>query len=59
MSKHLSIKQDSLFCFVTMRSTKLGCFRLCSWYLWKALSEEGASAWFHGVWTCSIKVLEY
>jgi hypothetical protein len=99
-----------------MRSPKLGCFRSCSWYLWKALEEEGciglvswrldlrcksswilndffievclfclylwnplnwdaldhvldlfgklsrrrgASAWFHGVWTCSVEVLEY
>ncbi len=30
-----------LFCFLVMRSTKPGCFRLCSWYLWKALDEEG------------------
>jgi hypothetical protein len=29
-----------LFCFVVMRSTKLGCFRSCSLYLWKALNEE-------------------
>jgi hypothetical protein len=30
-----------LFCIVVMRSTKLGCFRLCSTCLWKALSQEG------------------
>jgi len=24
-----------------MRSTELGCFKLCSWSLWKALEEEG------------------
>ncbi len=30
-----------LFCFVPMRSTELGCFRLCSWALLKALQEEG------------------
>jgi hypothetical protein len=29
-----------LLCFVSMRSTELGCFRLCSWCLWKALDEE-------------------
>ncbi len=29
-----------LFCFVPMRSNELGCFRLCSWSLWKALEEE-------------------
>jgi len=38
---HLSMKEGSLFCFVVMRSTKLGCFRSCSWCLWKALDEEG------------------
>jgi hypothetical protein len=29
-----------LFCFVVMRSTELGCFRSCSWCLWKALDED-------------------
>jgi len=29
-----------LFCFVVMRSTKLGYFKLC-WCLWKALNEKG------------------
>jgi hypothetical protein len=38
---NLSMKEGSLFCFVVMRSTELGCFRLCSWCLWKALNEEG------------------
>ncbi len=38
---HLSMKEGSLFCFVVMRSTKLGHFRLCSWCLWKALDDEG------------------
>jgi hypothetical protein len=37
---HLSMKEGSLFCFVVMRSTELGCFRSCSWCLWKALDEE-------------------
>jgi len=37
----LCMKEGSLFCFVLMRSTKPGCFRLCSWCLWKALDEEG------------------
>jgi hypothetical protein len=31
----------ALFCFVVMRSIELGCFKLCSWCLWKALDEEG------------------
>jgi hypothetical protein len=47
-----------VFCFVLfvlMRSTELGCFRSCSWSLWKALNKEGASAWFHGIWTCGCR----
>ncbi len=28
-------------CFVIMRSTQLGCFRSCSWCLWKALDKKG------------------
>jgi len=39
---HLSMKEGCLFVlFVTMRSIKLGCFRLGSLYLWKALEVEG------------------
>jgi hypothetical protein len=38
---HLSMKEGSLFCFVGMRSTEPGCFRPCSWCLWKALNEDG------------------
>jgi len=37
-------KVVSLFCFVLfvlMKSTGLGCLRLFSWSLWKALDEEG------------------
>jgi len=30
-----------LFCFVVMIYTEPGCFRSCSWCLWKALHEEG------------------
>jgi hypothetical protein len=52
------MKDGSLFCFVGMRSTELGCFRSCSWCLWKALDEGGVHRlWFHDVWTCSAKVL--
>jgi hypothetical protein len=25
----------------------------------KLLRRMGASAWYHGVWTCSVEVLEY
>ncbi len=39
----LSMKQGSLFCFVVMRPTEPGCFRLCCWCLWKALNEEGCT----------------
>jgi len=49
----------SFVLFVLMRSTEPGCFRSCSWSLWKALDEQGASAWFHGIWTCGVEVLEY
>jgi len=40
---YLSIKKGSLFCFVVMRSTEPGWFRLCSWCLWKALNKEGCT----------------
>ncbi len=40
-SPNLPMKEDSLFCFVVMRSIELGCFRPCSLCLWKALDEEG------------------
>jgi hypothetical protein len=59
VGKHLSIKECSLLYLVLMRSTEPGCFRLRSWSPWKALKEEGALAWFHGVWTCSAKIVEY
>jgi hypothetical protein len=36
----LSMKEGSLFCFVVMRPTELGCVRSYSWCLWKALEEE-------------------
>jgi hypothetical protein len=34
---YLSMNEGGLFCIVVMRSTELGCFRSCSWCLWKAL----------------------
>ncbi len=37
---YLWSKVVCLFCFVLMRSIELGCFRLCSWCLWKGLDEE-------------------
>ncbi len=46
-----------MFCFAVMRSTDasdcvLGVFG-------KLLTRRGAWAWFHDVWTCAAKVLEY
>ncbi len=49
----------ALFCFVVMRSTKPGCFRLCSYVFGKLSMRRGVWAWFHDVWTCGAKVLEY
>jgi hypothetical protein len=63
--KNLSMKEGSLFvCFVL--------FCLSSWdplnndasghvlgVFGKLLRRRGASAWFHGVWTCGVEVLEY
>jgi hypothetical protein len=46
-------------CFVVMRSIEPECFRSCSWCIWKAPTRRGAWAWFHDIWTCSAKVLEY
>jgi hypothetical protein len=56
---NLCMKQGSLFCFVTMKSTKLGGLKLCSWYVWKSLDKEGCIILVHDIWTCSVKVLEY
>ncbi len=38
---YLSMKEDSLFCFVFMRFIEPGCFRSCSLCLSKAFDEEG------------------
>jgi len=48
-------------CFVVMRSTKLGCFRLCSWCLWGALDREGCMAlvpWRLDLWCKSSWILK-
>jgi len=50
---YLFMKEGSLFCFVFMRSTEAGCFRLFSCVVFgNLLTKRGAWAWFHGVWTC-------
>jgi hypothetical protein len=46
---NLSMKEGSLFCFVVMKSTRLGCFRLCSWCLWKALMVGGLGSMNFGL----------
>jgi hypothetical protein len=48
-----------LFCFVTMRFIKPRVFQIILLVsLEKSLTRRGASAWFHNVWTCGVKVLE-
>jgi len=52
------MKEGSLFCFLVMRSTEhasdpiLGVFGTL-------VTKRGARAWFHDIWTCGAKVLEY
>jgi len=54
------MKEVILFCGYEIHWTRMpGCFRSCSWCLWKALNKMGAWAWFHDFWTCKAKVLEY
>jgi len=40
-SSYISMKEGNLIYFVVMRSTKLRCFKSCSWCLWKAFDKEG------------------
>jgi hypothetical protein len=53
---YLSMKEGSLFCFVCTydppNRDALGLFG-------KLLRRRGALAWFNGVWTCGVEVLEY
>jgi hypothetical protein len=55
------MKEGCLFVlFVLMRSTQLGDASDCVLGFFGKLSmRRGALAWFHGVWTCGAKVLEY
>ncbi len=41
LGRHLIYLWRKVVCFVVIRSTELGCFRLCSLSLWKALDEKG------------------
>jgi len=57
---YLQRKVVSLFYFVPMRSIKLGCFRLHSYSLWKALEEEGCNGLGFMVFGLEVyEVLEY
>jgi len=55
------MKEGSLFCFVAMRSAEMGCMLQIVFFavFGKPLTRRGAWAWFHDVWTCAAKVLEY
>jgi len=55
------MKEGSFVLFVLMRSTENGDVSdhvLGS--LWKSSKGGGGAwAWFHGVWTCGVEVIEY
>ncbi len=53
---HVSINEGSLFCFVVTRFIEPGCFRLC---VLGVFGKRLTRAWFHDVWSCCAKVLEY
>jgi len=58
---NLSMKEGRLFVlflFVPMRSIQLGDASDLGLF-GKLLRRRGALAWFHGIWTCCAKVLEY
>jgi hypothetical protein len=61
----ISIYEGRLFvCFVFGLSDEIhatGMLKIASLVslVGKLLRRRGASAWFHGVWTCCTKVLEY
>ncbi len=49
-----------LFWSLVMKSTKLRCFRLCSWCLWKAFNKEGCMGlvpWHLDLWCKSSWIL--
>jgi hypothetical protein len=53
------MKKGSLFCFVVMRSTKLGSFRSFFDVFGKLSMRRGAWAWFDDILNYGAKVLEY
>jgi hypothetical protein len=57
---HLFMNKGSLFCFLGTKSTKPGCFKSCSWCLWKALNKEGCMGfvpWCLDLWCKSSWIL--
>jgi hypothetical protein len=53
-------EEGNLFCFVAMRPTEPRCFRSCVLGVFGRLSmRTGAWAWFHDIWVCGAKNLEY
>jgi len=57
------MKQASLFCFVLFCSYEIhpnwdASYRVLGVF-GKLSTRRGAWAWFHDVWTCGAKVLEY
>jgi hypothetical protein len=63
INKYLSMKEKvvCLFCFVLYLwdPPKPGCFRSCSWSLWKALDDEGCMGLVPWRLDLRCKVLEY
>jgi hypothetical protein len=53
------MKEGSLFCFVVMRSLNRDASHRAFGVFGKLSTRRGARAWFHDVWTCYAKVLEY
>jgi hypothetical protein len=52
------MKKGSLFCFVcTYEIHRTGLLQIT--FLVFLEEQGGASAWFHGVWSCGVEVFEY
>jgi hypothetical protein len=57
---NLSMKEGSLICFVLFCSYEIHRTRMLQIVFLVGFStRRGAWAWFHDVWTCCAKVLEY
>jgi len=54
------MKEGSLFVlFCTNEIDQTRMLHIVLGLFGKLLRRRGALAWFHGVWTCSVEVLEY